>query len=104
RLATGPKRFKLPDDQNYIKLYQEVVESTAKQTATDTELSALRSLAQLFENRRQYPRAAEYWRKAADRSSGDVHEEFRRQLDQVVGNWAEFESVMSQPAGRGATV
>ncbi len=104
RLATGPKRFKLPDDQNYIKLYQQVVESTAKQTATDTELSALRSLAQLFENRRQYPRAAEYWRKAADRSSGDVHEEFRRQLDQVVGNWAEFESVMSQPAGRGATV
>ncbi|HEY2761390.1 MAG TPA: MG2 domain-containing protein, partial [Pirellulales bacterium] len=104
RLATGSKRFKLPDDQNFIKLYQQVVESAAAQSATDTELSALRNLAQLFENRRQYPRAAEYWRKGVDRSSGDVHEDFRRQLEQVVGNWAEFESVMSQPAGRGASV
>ncbi|HEX4413530.1 MAG TPA: MG2 domain-containing protein [Lacipirellulaceae bacterium] len=104
RLATGPKRFKLPDDQNFIKLYQQVADSTAKQSPTETEFNALRSLAQLFENRRQYPRAAEYWRTAADRASGDAREEFRRQLDEVVGNWAQFEMAMSQPAGRGATV
>jgi len=29
---------------------------------------------------------------------------WERRLQQIVGNWGEFESVMSQPAGRGATV
>ncbi len=104
RLATGIKRFKLPDDQNYLKLYQQVADAGNKQSANDTELSALRNLGQLFENRRQYSRAAEFWKTAVERSSGDVRDDFRRRLDQVVGNWGQFESVMSQPAGRGATV
>ncbi len=104
RLATGIKRFKLPDDQNYLKLYEQVADAGNKQSANDTELSALRNLAQLFENRRQYSRAAEFWKTAVERSSGDVRDDFRRRLDQVVGNWGQFESVMSQPAGRGATV
>ena len=73
RLATGIKRFKLPDDQNYIKLYQQVVDETptGKSHTNRANLDALRNLAQLFENRRQYPRAAEYWRKAVERSTGD---------------------------------
>ena len=29
---------------------------------------------------------------------------YEQRLDQIVGNWGQFESVMSQPAGRGATV
>ncbi len=28
RLATGIKRFKLPDEQNFIKLYQQIVEES----------------------------------------------------------------------------
>ncbi len=103
RLATGIKRFKLPDDHNFIKLYQKVVESTpAKSDAS--ALDALHSLATLFENRRQYPRAAEYLRMAVERTTGDAHQQFEQQLNQIVGNWGRFESVMTQPAGRGATV
>ncbi|HEX3600758.1 MAG TPA: MG2 domain-containing protein [Lacipirellulaceae bacterium] len=104
RLAAGVKRFKLPEDHNYIKLYQQVAESERGKKASETGLNAVRSLAQLFENRRQYPRAAEYWRMAVERSPGDVREQSQRRLDQIVGNWGQFESVSSQPAGRGATV
>ncbi|HEX5472937.1 MAG TPA: MG2 domain-containing protein [Lacipirellulaceae bacterium] len=103
RLAIGVKRFKLPDEHNFIKLYQQVVESTPIKTSA-AALDAIRSLAQLFENRRQYPRAAEYWRMGVERASGDDQRQFQQRLDQVVGNWGRFESVMTQPAGRGATV
>src|SRR4029077_3123389 len=34
----------------------------------------------------------------------DQREQFKLRLEQIVGNWGQFESVMSQPAGRGATV
>jgi len=104
RLATGAKRFKLPDDQNYIKLYQQVAKESDGKAANPREIDAYRALAQLFENRRQFSRAAEYWQKAVEHSSGDIREQCQRQLDQIVGNWGQFESVMSQPAGRGATV
>ena len=107
RLATGVKRFKLSDEHNFIKLYQLVAEDTAGKTAKSSGaagLDAVRSLAQLFENRRQYPRAAEYWRMAIERSSGDERTQHQRRLNQIVGIWGQFEAVMSQPAGRGATV
>ena len=64
----------------------------------------IRSLAQMFENRRQYPRAADYWRAAIKKSTGDIRKSYEQQLDQIVGNWGQFETVMTQPAGRGATV
>ena len=60
RLATGIKRFKLPDEFNYIKIYQQV----ADEPKTGSARGALEQLAQIFENRRQYPKAAEYWRQA----------------------------------------
>jgi uncharacterized protein YfaS (alpha-2-macroglobulin family)/tetratricopeptide (TPR) repeat protein len=104
RLATGVKRFKLPDEQNYIKLYQQIATDLADKPNSEREIEALRSLAQIFENRRQYPRAADYWRQAIKKSSGDVRKSFEDRLQQIVGNWGQFESVMSQPAGRGATV
>ncbi|HVT26568.1 MAG TPA: MG2 domain-containing protein, partial [Lacipirellulaceae bacterium] len=103
RLATGIKRFKLPDEHNFIKLYQQVIATTADKRNASA-LDSLRSLAQLFENRRQYSRAAEYLRLAIQRTRGDVRGQLQQQLDQIVGNWGRFESVMTQPAGRGATV
>ena len=62
RLATGIKRFKLPDEFNYIKIFQEV----AAKPQTGQAVEALEQLAQIFENRRQYPKAAEYWRRLLD--------------------------------------
>ncbi len=97
RLATGIKRFKLPDEFNFIKIYQEV----AGKQAGGCRIEALSHLAQLFENRRQYPKAAEYWRQciaATDR------QDYKDRLAQIVGNWGEFEPMMTQPAGKGATI
>ena len=58
RLATGVKRFKLPDEFNYIKIYQAV----ASNPKADWSDEALEQLGQIFENRRQYSQAAGYWR------------------------------------------
>ncbi|HEY4235205.1 MAG TPA: MG2 domain-containing protein [Lacipirellulaceae bacterium] len=107
RLATGIKRFSLPDDQNFIKLYQAILESPAdggKAAATTERLAAVRRLASLFEDRRRYDRAAEYFRTAIELNTGDQRDQLQQQLDQIVGNWGQFESVMTQPAGRGASV
>ncbi|HEX2477033.1 MAG TPA: alpha-2-macroglobulin, partial [Lacipirellulaceae bacterium] len=105
RLATGIKRFKLPDEHNFIKLYQEVVEESPANDDGNA-LYAIRSLAEIFQDRRQYPRAAEYWRMAVERVKGDeqTRAHYQHRLDQVIGNWGQFEGVMAQPAGRGATV
>ena len=83
RLATGIKRFKLPDEFNYILILKELNDTLSNQ-----------KLAEIFENRRQYPKAAEYYRRANELDH----------VNQIVGNWGQFESVMTQPAGQGATV
>ena len=97
RLATGIKRFKLPDEFNFIKIYQEI----AGKQAGGRRIGAMDRLAQIFENRRQYPKAAEYWRQVVA-VTGDQH--YRQRLAQIVDNWGEFEPIMTQPAGKGATV
>jgi uncharacterized protein YfaS (alpha-2-macroglobulin family) len=81
RLATGIKRFKLPDEFNYIRIFKELNDASQR-------------LGQIFENRRQYSKAAEYWKRAGQPD----------RVDQIVGNWGQFEPVMTQPAGQGATV
>ncbi len=101
RLATGVKRFDLPDEFNYIKIYQRI--AAEPQTGRATE--ALQRLAEAFENRRQYPRAAAYlWQAIADYpNDGDVGI-WRGKLDQIVGNWGRFEPTQSQAAGRAPTL
>jgi alpha-2-macroglobulin len=101
RLATGVKRFKLPDEFNYIKIYQEVANSPDTGRVSD----ALQQLAQVFENRRQYPKAADYWRQLLARyPAAPPQSTFRMRLSQIVDPWGRFEPVMTQPAGSGATV
>ena len=86
RLASGIKRFKLPDEFNFIKIYQDLKRND--------------KLAGIFENRRQYPKAADYWRKALKSSPG--HRNWQRRLNQIIGNWGQFEPIVTQPAGKGA--
>ncbi len=93
KLATGIKRFDLPAEFNHIKLLQEVAK-LRRNAATGPNSQ----LAGIFENRRQYPRAAEYWRKV------NPNEATNRQLQQIIGNWGMFESTMNQPKGKGATI
>ena len=98
RLATGIKRFDLPDEFNYIKIYQQI----AAERGTDQQLGALEQLVQIFENRRQYPTAADYCRQLLKNFGNQP--QHQHQLDQIVGNWGRFEPTQAQPAGRGAAL
>lgn len=101
QLATGVRRFELPDEFNFIRLYQQVAEE-----AKDAyRLEALVRLAEVFENRRQYPRAAQYWRQAIEAArDAQRKRSFQNRLEQITGNWGRFEPCTTQPAGRGATL
>jgi hypothetical protein len=104
KLATGIKRFELPEEFNFIKIYQKI----AAEPKTGYGVEALAQLAQIFENRRQYPQAADYWRRLLKQYPGDRNDRRRQawqeRLNQIVGNWGRFEPIMTQPAGKGATV
>jgi len=96
RLATGVKRFSLPDDFNYLKLYQRI----AARGKNNYGEQARDAIVQVYLNRRQYPKAAEAIRVAI-KEYGKGHDSQReKQLEQIVGNWGRFESVAVQPAGK----
>jgi uncharacterized protein YfaS (alpha-2-macroglobulin family) len=96
RLATGLKRFEIPDEYNWIKIYQRVADR-ARTTFGET---ALNQLAQEFSDRRQYPRSAEYWRRSIKEYGPGADNYRKNALDQIVGNWGRFENVQVQPAGK----
>ncbi|MFH0910402.1 MAG: alpha-2-macroglobulin, partial [Planctomycetota bacterium] len=100
RLATGIKRFSLPDGQNYIRLFREV----ADHPGGGMQDSALLSLAQIFENRRQYDKAVVFWGQYAERGPRRNADRAQKAIRQISGNWGEFEPVMTRPAGQGAAV
>jgi uncharacterized protein YfaS (alpha-2-macroglobulin family) len=103
RLATGIKRFDLPDEFNFIKIYQQIA-SNPKSTYA---MESLEQLAEIFENRRQYPKAADYWRRLINEfpdADKNKRQGWKDQLQQIVGNWGRFEPVTTQPAGKGASV
>ena len=100
RLATGVKRFELPDEFNFIRITQEIGSNAASGEAEQS----LNRLAEIFENRRQYPRAAEYWRESIRRFGEGDNRWKRDRLDQLVKNWCRFEAVSTQAAHQGATV
>ena len=102
RLATGVQRFELPAEHNPIALLKQVI-AIAKEASDDQRLAAL-SLANIFENRRQYPRAAEFLQLLVEGAKPQDKQQYRQRLEQIVGNWGRFESAMTQPAGQGATV
>src|SRR4051794_35759380 len=98
RLASGIKRFKLPDEFNFIKLFQSLGESNDAWAQ-----NALQSLAQIFTDRQQYPRAAEYWRQNI-RRFGDGGGYKVNALNQIVANWGRFDPAASSPSGDNASV
>ncbi len=100
RLATGVKRFKLPDDLNPIKIFQ----SIAGEPKTGQGEEALASLATIFENRRQLDRAAVYLKQSRESYGDKDGGSKQKRLDQILGAWGEFITMKTHPAGRGATV
>ncbi len=103
KLATGVKRFTLPDEFDFIKIYRDIVNMrpAGAESPYDDSLDAL---CGIFENRRQYTQAAACWQDAIEKF-GPGHKDYRKKrLEQIVGNWGRFEPVMTQPAGQGAEV
>jgi uncharacterized protein YfaS (alpha-2-macroglobulin family) len=100
RLATGVKRFSLPDEFNYLKIYRQVARDGNRSDAT----RALQSLASIYENRRQYPKAADVWRELIRRFGRGPHDTRQKRLDQIVGNWGRFEPTPTLPAIGGRTI
>ncbi len=99
RLATGIKRFTLPDEFHFIAIYRRIA---ADQNEGHAD-AALQALAQIYEDRQQYPQAAALWRESIRRFK-DPNNHKQQRLDQIVGNWGRFENVQVQPARSGATV
>src|ERR1019366_9575277 len=95
RLATGLKRFSVADEYKWIKIYERV----ADRARTIWAEQALSNLAQEYEDRRQYPKAAEVWKLAIKEYGVGVNEFRQKRLDQIVGNWGRFENVQSQAVG-----
>ncbi len=96
RLANGIKRFVMPDEFNYLKLYREIAESRDSYAA-----NACWQLANSYLNRRQFGKAAEQFRYGAEHfpKSGQA---WLEQVQQIEGNWGQFEFSVSQAAGTGA--
>ncbi|MEC7717849.1 MAG: MG2 domain-containing protein [Planctomycetota bacterium] len=95
RLATGVKRFKFPDEYNFIEIYETIVEEPRTGRAENT----LQLLASVYENRRQYPRAAEIWRRNIKEYGPGNNDWKKARLEQIVGNWGALEPSGTQPAG-----
>ena len=102
KLAIGVKRFGLPDEFNFVKVFQQVADGKKGSWAGQAQ----NTLAQIFENRRQYDTAAGYWRQSIKEYGPGNHDWKQKRLDQIVKNWGHFESSTVQPsgAGKGATV
>jgi uncharacterized protein YfaS (alpha-2-macroglobulin family) len=100
RLANGIKRWKLPDEFNFLKVFQAIAgrgKSNQGESSRDT-------IARIFENRRQYPKAAEAWKTAIADYGVGVRGYRQQALDQIVGNWGRFDLFQDQAAGKKATI
>ncbi|MGL4944105.1 MAG: alpha-2-macroglobulin family protein [Thermoguttaceae bacterium] len=101
KLATGIKRFKLDDEFNYIVLFK------AAHALQPSNTSTLEYLASIYAARNQFPTAANYWKQLLDQNPNALErkrEYWQNQLDQIVGNWGQFQPTESQVAGVGADV
>ncbi len=106
RLATGVKRFTLPDEFNFLSLYTQVI--AADNDDAGIAVSAVAEYAGIFLNRRQYENAAEILNGAIQRLGAKAGEPQRAawqaQLDQIVKNWGRFDGSTTQVPGTGAKV
>ena len=100
RLATGIKRFTLPDEFNPIKIDLAI----AGDPKTGHGEEALNALMTIFENRRQFDRAVDYLKQCRS-TYGEGENGWRTaHLAQVLGAWGQFDATGPQPAGRGASL
>jgi len=94
KLANGVKRFAFPDEHNFIGIYQNLF----KDKGLPYSVNAGEQLVSIYQDRRQYVKAAEVLRELIQRRK---HKRYREQLDDIVGNWANFDTTANSfPAGK----
>lgn len=96
KLASGIRRFDLPDDLNPIRIYQKLAER--KGAAAE---AAQQQLVATFMNRRQYSRAADMLRQSIERF-GEPDSHKREELDNIIKPRGAFDPVPAQSAGQPA--
>ncbi|MCF6176383.1 MAG: MG2 domain-containing protein [Victivallaceae bacterium] len=120
RLASGCQRFKLPPQSDYIAIFKKFGAGTSSVSKQSLQLNtqlrrtisiantgsnsvaeqSLNQLAGIFSNRRQYVKAAGFWRESIKRFGDGRNRWKQRKLEQIVGNWGTFQSVNKFAAGR----
>lgn len=83
-LANGFQRIRLPEDQNYIRIFQKYGEHE--------------KLGTLYSARRQYPRALAEYQEALKKSPGN--EFLKKRIHQIKGNFCTLFPFKVQPAGQ----
>lgn len=94
RLATGPKRFLLPSEFDFIAIYREI----AGTQNSSQRRSAFQQLANIFLNRRQYVTAEKVLRQQIESLGQDQFTE--QQLSSIVDPQAAFDALPTQLAGQ----
>lgn len=98
RLASGIRRFSLPEEHNPIRLLRRMVAETESASLRPQESEqAWNMLAEIYENRRQFTAAAECWRMSIERYGPGNSQWKQNRLNQIIGNWGTLEPLPSQP-------
>lgn len=95
KLASGIKRFKLPDEFNYIKMFRELAAAGDAGAADSMDI-----LARIFTDRKQYKKAAEFWKSGIAAFGGGRNGFRETELEQITGNLGCFMQAGVFPAGR----
>ncbi|MBK1832173.1 hypothetical protein JIN77_15655 [Verrucomicrobiaceae bacterium R5-34] len=97
KLATGVKRFELPAEHNFIRIYQQL---------KDTRETSADRLVQIYLDRRQHEKAAALLEETIERFADSIRTKERQKLlKQITGNWGKFESSQKAfPIGEEASV
>lgn len=96
KLATGVRRFKLPDEHNPLFIAKSLADTNESGWASQ----AIEYLAGVYADRQQFPAAAKQWQIVAARFGNNDHRS--AMLKQIIAPWGMLETAPVQPAGNGA--
>ncbi|WP_166647139.1 alpha-2-macroglobulin family protein [Prosthecobacter fusiformis] len=103
RLATGPKRLKLPEEWQFLKIYRSVAEDV--QVAATQRVSSWMKIADELKNRRQYSRAVEAFQKALElQTDEDQKKHLQQEISLIIAQQGEFDPQQPKPAGSEAAL
>lgn len=101
RLASGLKVLTLPDEFNFLSILRSIASRRDSQQS-----AAIEELIGEYMQRHQYPKAAEQLRQLRDVVTPQPKQHVdavNRRLQQIEGNWLQFQPTETQAAGKSVT-